>query len=149
MKNNLAVIYARTRNVCDVWVSAAHFYRAKIGDCDDVLAFSHYLLNNGAGIYLDSKDPAVISHMVYAYREDGKYGIISINESEQTEANFQSMEEAANFAGRSYDYYQIVRITDDSEKLLYGFDIKMMLFSAKIFFSKDGEKAGMKNDLPS
>ncbi|MEK6863180.1 MAG: hypothetical protein AABW53_00615 [Nanoarchaeota archaeon] len=128
---------------CDVFTTAVHFYRTKKGDCDDVLAFSHYLLNNGAGIYLDSKDPAVISHIVYAYREDGKYGIISINESEQTEANFQSMEEAANFAGRSYDYYQIVRITDDSEKLLYGFDIKNdVVFGPKIYFSKDGEKSG-------
>lgn len=128
---------------CDVWVPAAHFYRAKIGDCDDVLAFAHYLLRDGVGIYLESfDDQKTLSHTVYLYRQHGKYGIVSIHQIEHTEAIFNSIDEAANSVRYSYDYYRVLGLPGNAEKLLYGFDIKKdVARGQKVYFpEKEGDK---------
>lgn len=127
---------------CDIWMSAAHFYRIKEGDCDDVLAFAHYLLRDGVGIYLESlDDQKVPSHTVYLYRQHGKYGIVSIHELEQTDARFNSIDEAANSVRYSYDYYQVLGLPNNAEKLLYGFDIKKDIARGqKIYFPPKKEE---------
>lgn len=134
--------------VCDVWVPAVHFYRVKNGDCDDAMAFAHYLLRDGVGLYLSSDDERnKDEHIVYVHEENGKYSIISRNKVEQTEAKFQSIEDAANFLRATRDYYQIAKLPDNSEKLLYEFDIKKdVIWGPKVYFSKDVKKTEMGND---
>lgn len=127
---------------CDIWTSAAHFYRVKIGDCDDVLAFAHYLLPDGVGIYMESMDDQkTLSHTVYLYRQHGKYGIVSIHQIEHTEAIFNSIDEAANSVRYSYDYYRVLGLPDHAEKLLYGFDIKKdVAWGQKTYFPEKKEE---------
>ncbi len=128
---------------CDVWVSAAHFYRFKKGDCDDILAFAHYLLKDGIALYLGYEDKPNGGHAVYVHKDNGKYSIVSINKNEQTEAKFQSVEEAANFVRGPFDFYQVVKLSDDPEKLLYGFDIKKdAAFGPTIDFPAKAEEKG-------
>lgn len=129
---------------CDIWVPAAYFYQKKKGDCEDAAVFAHYLLRDGVGLMLSSDDKSKEDvHMVYVREEKGNYSIVSIAEHEQTEAKFQSIDEAANFLRHMQDYYFTVIFPDNPEKLLYDFNLKRdVVFGPKIDFPPKAEDKG-------
>src|SRR3989338_2603953 len=103
----------------EFWAPALYFFRIKKGDCDEVLALSHYCLHTGKGIYLHGRGEKM-SHVVYAPEEsNGRYSIISILKHEHREGIFRSIDDVAlSFPASEYDYYQEVTLPDNAEMLL-------------------------------
>jgi len=121
---------------------------SKKGDCDEVLALSHYSLGkSGIGLYLHNlKDPLDkeddTGHAVYIYPSDnGFYGVISINESEWRPAKYKSIEDAAlSFADSRYDYYKFINLPDEDNILLYSYEgIKDFSPRSRKFYFQKGK----------
>ncbi len=111
-----------TAKSCEVWTPAVHYLRTKKGDCDDVMALAHYVLNkSGKVLFLGGNSP---NHVVYVYPgENGLYGVISIGASEYSLPKYKTIDEVAqSFSGR-YDYYREETLPDDDQILLYSFDL--------------------------
>ena len=131
---------------CDFWASALRFIRLGKGDCDEVLALSHYSLEgDGIGLFLkhvgnpSNKKDKNRGHAVYIYKGDnGFYGIISINKSEWEPPIYANTSEAAlSYTGSGYNYYKF--ITFPSNNILldnYGSIKKYAEFSEKFYFPK-------------
>lgn len=107
---------------CDVNAPAAWFLRSKLEDCDGVLMFAHYALSGkGYGLILHGDKG---NHALYAYMQDGRYGIISINQSEYREPIYTTIDELAHSIaeGRNYRDYHVLFLPHDEETLLYDFN---------------------------
>ncbi len=129
-KGGLCQSDATKESECDIWAPAAHFIRARIGDCDDVLALAHLALEKkGYGLFFHD-------HVVYVYEENGLLGSISINKSENLEAKFKNNRDLAyKIIGEDkrliitekeiiINYYQEVHLPNDDKTLLYDYNIK-------------------------
>lgn len=109
---------------CDVWISAVAFLRSKKGDCDEVMALSHYSLDKkGVGLLL-SDEAKKYGHFVYLYPgENGFYGVISINKDEAKLPIYKSVHEAAlSLKSSNHDYYRKVIPPDDDDILLHSYE---------------------------
>lgn len=89
-----------------------HEYRK--GDCSEaVIAASALLSDNGyppLHLVMAHSDGGV-RHGVFVYKENDKWGTISINPSENYNAKFSTLEEVSRTLG--YDLYRLCRIHDE------------------------------------
>lgn len=117
---------------CDIWESATLLLRIRQGDCDDILAISHYSLNkSGVGLLLVKMEgnKLKLGHAVYVYKGDNqKYGIISIIGSEFRAPIFDSIKEAAKSFSEDYDYFYQINLPNDNQTLLYNLNVKDHIF---------------------
>lgn len=111
---------------CDYWAPVAHLLRSRREDCDGILALAHYALRKtGFGLYLSSDDAKNDSaHVVYVYSQEGKFGIISVNDNEASGPKFSSLNEVSTFISSrhqgKYTFFKKVALPYDDSILLYG-----------------------------